>query len=34
VKLDIEIDLVDQIIGNPIVFQTNGFGDIGTHEYL
>ncbi len=33
-ELDIEIDLVDQIIRNPIVFQANGFGDVGTHQNL
>ena len=34
VEADIEIDRVDQIIRRPIVFQTNGFGDVGTHENL
>jgi hypothetical protein len=34
VELDIEIDLVDQIVGRPVVFQANGLGAVGTHQNL
>ena len=34
VELDIEIDLVDQIIGGPVIFQANGLGAVGTHQIL
>ena len=34
VELDIKIDLVDQIVGRPVIFQANGLGAVGTHQNL